>query len=430
MKVINIFSGLRDFFILWGSQTVSSLGTAMTNFALVIWVYNQEGTASSITLLTICIFLPTIFFRFIAGTVADRWDKKRIMLVADLVAACGTVTVLVLYSFSALQIWHLYIINFLLSFMDAFQVPAAYVATSLLVPKEQYVRVSGLQSFSGSVVRILAPALGSILLAFGGLMVVLIIDLVSFAIAFITLLVFIKIPEVVRNAENEQESFWKSCMAGINFLREHAALLHIILFFSVVNFLAKMSGDGMMSVFVLSRTGGDQNALGMVQTAVALGILVGSVLVTFMKPAKSKTKVIFISVCITFLVGELQSLTLSIPLWIVFAFVSYVPVALTGANLTAVMRANVPIEMQGRVFSARDTIQNCTIPLGLFLGGVLTDHVFEPFMAAESPLQGVLSLVFGSDKGAGIALIFCIVGIIGFIISFLCLKNPIYRELD
>lgn len=145
MNKTNIFLGLRDFFVLWSSQAVSSLGTAMTNFALIIWVYNQKGTASSITLLTICSFLPTIFFRFIAGTIADRWDKKRIMLLADLMAACGTVTVLVLYSFSALQVWHLYIINFLLSFMNAFQNPASYVATSLLVPKEQYVRVSDLQ---------------------------------------------------------------------------------------------------------------------------------------------------------------------------------------------------------------------------------------------------------------------------------------------
>ena len=163
MKQLNIFAGLRDFLILWGSQSVSTLGTAMTNFALIVWVYGQKGTASSITLLSVCSFVPSILFCFIAGTIADRWDKKRIMLAADLVAALGTVTVLILYLSSTLQIWHLYIINFLLSFMNAFQNPASYVATSLLVPKEHYVRVSGLHAFSGSIVTILAPALGSTL---------------------------------------------------------------------------------------------------------------------------------------------------------------------------------------------------------------------------------------------------------------------------
>ena len=226
-----LFSGLRDFLILWGSQAVSTLGTAMTNFALIIWVYQQEGTASSITLLSVFSFLPSILFCFIAGTIADRWDKKCIMLLADLLAALGTVAVLILHVTSTLAIWHLYGINFLLSFMNAFQAPASYVATSLLTPKEHYVRVSGLQAFSRSAITILAPALGSALLAFGGLKTVLIFDLISFAIAFFILLFFIRLPAITKKVEETKISFWQSCMVGINFLRAHKALLHIILFF-------------------------------------------------------------------------------------------------------------------------------------------------------------------------------------------------------
>lgn len=315
--------------------------------------------------------------------------------------------------------------------MNAFQSPASYVATSLLVPKEQYLRVSGLQSFSGSIITILAPALGSSLLAFGGMRTVLIVDLVSFAIAFITLLFFIKIPEVVRCTVEVHESFLKSCMEGITFLREHVALFRIILFFAVVNFFAKIGGDGMLSAFILGRTGGDQKALGMAESAVALGILIGSILVTFMKPAKNKVNVIFISCGLTFFFGNLVlSLTPSLPFWTAAAFSSYVPVALLGANLTAVMRVHVPIEMQGRVFSARDTLQNCTIPLGLFLGGILADHVFEPFMANTSPLQQALTIVFGTGKSSGIAVIFFIVGVIGLVISLVALKNPLYQSLN
>ncbi len=431
MKKQHIWGGLRDFLVLWGSQSVSALGTAMTNYALTVWVYGQKGTVSSLTLLTICSFLPTILFRFAAGTIADRWNKKQIMLLADLMAACGTLAVLILHSFSALQVWHIYIINFLLSFMDAFQRPASYVATSLLVPKEQYSRAGGLQTFSDSVVTILAPALGSALLVFGGITSILIIDLISFAVAFITLLVFVKIPDVVRGAEEIREPFLKSCTAGINFLREHAALLRIVLFFAVINFFAKIGGDGMLPAFILGRTGGDQKALGMAESAVALGILAGSVLVTFMKPAKSRVRVIFLTCGLSFLLGNVvQSLTHTVPFWIAAAFASYVPVALLNANLTAVMRTHVPIEMQGRVFSARDTIQNCTIPLGLFLGGALADHVFEPLMTTVSPFQKTLSAFFGTGKGSGIAFLFFIVGIIGFVISLLCLKDPSFRTLD
>ena len=431
MKKLNILAGLRDFLILWSSQAVSTLGTAMTNFALIVWVYEQKGTASSITLLSVCSFLPSILFCFIAGTIADRWNKKRIMLLADLFAACGTATVLVLYVFSALQIWHLYVINFLLSFMNAFQNPASYVATSLLVPKEQYIRVSGLQAFSGSVITILAPALGSAVLAFGGLTTVLVIDLVCFAIAFLTLMFFIRIPEVKRKAEETQESFMKSCMAGINFLREHSALLRIILFFAFINFIAKMGGYGMMPALILSKTNGDQISLGSVQAAVGIGVLVGSILVTVLKPMKSKTKVVFFSCGVSFLLGDVGiSLAHSLSLWIAAAFTSNVPMAFLNANLTAIMRTNVPIEMQGRVFSARDTIQYSTIPIGLFLGGVLADYVFEPFVDSASPFAQMLSILIGTGKGSGIALMFLIVCVIGTVTSFACLKNPIYKRLD
>ena len=86
--------------------------------------------------------------------------------------------------------------------------------------------------------------------------------------------------------------------------------------------------------------------------------------------------------------------------------------------------------MQGRGFSTRDNIQYSTIPVGLFLGGVLADHVFEPFMTATSSLREILSFFFGTGKGAGIAVIFFIVGIIGFITSFIALKNPLYQSLN
>ena len=430
MNKKSIFKGLRSFLILWSSQSVSSLGTAMTEFALIIWIYGKTGNASSVTMLTICSFLPTILFRFIAGAIADNWDKKRIMLIADFAAACGTLTVLLLYSFSALQAWHLYVINILLSFMNAFQIPASYVATSLLVPKEQYTRVGGLQAFAGSVVNILAPALGSILLTFGGLSVVLIFDLISFVIAFLTLLLFIKIPTVERKTVEREESFIKNCLSGIYFLKEHAPILHMVLFFNVINFLAKIGNDGMLSPFVLSRSGNNQAALGMVQTAVALGILAGSIIITLSKPAVNKTSVIFVGCAVTCFGNVVQSLTHTPMAWCVAAFISYLSAAILNANLDTVMRTNVPIEMQGRVFSAKDMLQNCTIPLGLFLGGVLADHVFEPFMATTSPLQAMLSKFFGSGSGAGIAVMFFCVGVLGTVISITRLRKSIYNELN
>ena len=420
---------LHSFLLLWGSQTVSQLGTAMTDYAVIIWVYSRKGTASSVTLLTVCTFLPTIFFRFLAGSAVDRWNKKRIMLIADLLAACGTLAVLLLHSTDVLQIWHLYVINFLLSLMNAFQEPASFVAVSMLVPKEHYARAGGLQGFSGAAVSILAPALGALLVASGGLDLVLIVDLATFAFAFLVLLFLIRIPEEEQK-ETQDEPFSKTCMAGIRYLKEHTAILRITLFLAVINFLAKLGNDGMLSPFILGRTGNNQPVLGAVESFTALGVLAGSLLATLMRPAKKRVPLIFITTGLVFSGNIIQSLTSQPWLWCAAAFVSYVMAAVMNVNMDTMMREKVPLEMQGRVFSAKSTLQNFTIPPALLLGGLLADTVFEPFMQEDSPMQQVLSGIFGTGKGAGIGLMFFIVGIAGMAVSFTRLRKPVYRELD
>lgn len=420
---------LHSFLLLWGSQTVSQLGTAMTDYAIIIWVYSQKGTASSVTLLSVCSFLPTIFFRFLAGSAVDRWNKKRVMLIADLLAACGTLAVLVLHSTDVLQIWHLYVINFLLSLMNAFQEPASFVAVSMLVPKEHYARAGGLQGFSGAAVSILAPALGAVLVAAGGLDLVLIIDLATFAFAFFVLLFLIRIPEAERK-KTEEEPFSETCLAGIRYLKEHTAILRITLFLAVINLLAKLGNDGMLSPFILGRTGNNQSVLGAVESFTAAGVLAGSLLASMMKPAKKRIPLIFITTGLVCAGGVIQGLTSRPWIWCAAAFASYLLAAVMNVNVDTVMREKVPLEMQGRVFSAKSTLQNFTIPPALLLGGLLADAVAEPFMLADSPVQRVLSVLFGTGKGSGIGLMFFAAGLAGMLISFTRLRKPVYRELD
>jgi MFS family permease len=403
----------------------------MSGYALVIWAYEQKGTASSIAWLTACSYLPSVLFCFIAGTLADKWDKKKVMLTSDFVAALGTLTVLCLYSTDNLQIWHLYIINTLISLMNAFQNPASYVAVSLIAPKEQYTRVSGLQAFSNSLINIISPALATALLSFSGLKMILVLDLLTFGIAFSTLLFFIHIPPVSSDNSERKESFLKSCLDGLNFLKEHRALLQIILFFAFINLLAYLTGFGILPALILARTGDNQSILGMVSSSIGIGTLVGSVIVTAAKPAKRKTHVIFISLAVSFLLANiLWAVGQNAWIWVFAAFAGNLPLPFLGANMTTIMRTKVPTQMQGRVFSTRDTLQFFTRPLGLFLSGILADKVFEPFMQSASPFQRFLSAIVGTGKGSGIAVMFLITGVTGVISSLISLGNPVYKELD
>lgn len=427
MKHFHFIKELKDFLLLWASQAISELGTAMTSYAMVIWVYGHKGTATSLTALTLCTFMPTILLRFIGGTLADRWDKRRIMLAADVFAACGTLMILVLYSFDVLRIWHLYIINVLLSGMNAVQAPASFAATSVLVPAKHYTRAGGLQGVSGATIYILSPALGSVLLVWGGIEMVLLFDLASFAVAFVTLLLFIRIPRQTAQKNTQGESFWQSCLVGVRYLKQNKAMLSITLFIAITNFLAKIGNDGMLAPFILARTGNNQQILGMVQSGVAIGLLLGSMLATAMKPVKKKTRLIFLLYAFIFSGNIVQGVSDQARVWFAAAVITYAAAAVMNANLTTVLREYMPVEVQGRVFSAKDTLQNCTIPLGLLLGGILADHLFEPLMMNQS---GVLSAIFGTGGGAGLALMVCCAGVLGCIVSLVQLGNPVYRELD
>lgn len=420
MKKNNLsLSKLRPFLWLWASQSISAMGTEMTNYALVIWAYGQTGTATSLTTLTLCSFLPTILFRFVAGAVADRWNKKRIMLVSDLAAACGTLAILTLYTSGSLTVMWLYGINFLLSLMNAFQVPAAYVATSLLVPKKYYTRTGGLQAASGALISILSPVLGSLALTLGGLETVLTVDLITFAAAFLTLF-FLPIPTLRQETGEGMESLGRTVASGFQYLRRHPSLLRLILLIAFVNFLAKLGTDGQMPAFILSRTENSQSVLGAVQSAVALGLLAGGTLTAFLKPPKNDTRRILSMCALVFLAGIFFSVSRNAPLWCTFAFLQYTFAAVMNVYWGAKMRTEVPIAMQGRVFSTRDTVQNCTIPLGLYLGGILTDKVFEPIMSRPSALRLLFSPVFGEENGAGIALLFFLVSVLGFLVCGPC----------
>lgn len=431
MERFKEFLNLKKFLIFWGSQTVSSFGTAMTAYAMIIWTYQQQGTASSITWLAVCYYLPSILFCSLAGVIADRWDKKKIILLSDSVAALGTVSILILYTLGSLAVWHLYIINTLLSLMNAFQHPAAYVTETLLIPKEQYVRASGLQSFSNSLVTILTPALATAILAFGGVQTVLIVDLFSFAVAFLILLVFITIPPVDRPMVKSEDSVFHGFLVGLGFFRQHRALLRIIVFFSCMNLLASLAGNSILPAMVLARTGGNQTVLGLVTSAIGLGSLAGSILVTLLKPAKHRTRVVFLTCAFSFLLCDvLWGVGKTAEIWIFAAFTGNLPLPFLNANLTTIMRIQVPLDLQGRVFATRDTLQFITIPIGLFLGGALADTIFEPFMMAASPVQWMLSMVVGSGKGSGLAVMFLFSGIIGCVASLVCLGNRDIRLLD
>lgn len=159
---------LKDFLILWSTQSVSQLGSSITAFALTLWLYEKTGSSLSTASLTICSYAPYVLMSIFAGALTDRFDKKKTMLVCDVFAVLCTITVFGLYHTNRLRVWHLYALNAISGLMNTVQQPASEVAMTLIIPEEYYQQTSGLRSLSRSLISILNPLIATALYAFAG----------------------------------------------------------------------------------------------------------------------------------------------------------------------------------------------------------------------------------------------------------------------
>ena len=415
-KLKTFIRELHSFLVLWSTQSLSSLGSSMTGFALIIWSYQQQGSALSTALLSVCSYTPYILMAIFAGALSDSWNKKITMLASDTFAALCTAASLLLLCTGRLEIWHLYLLNALNGLMSTVQRPAADVAVSLLIPKKYYQRTSGMQQLSNSLINIITPAAASAVLALAGIEAVLIFDLLTFAVAFIALLCFVKIPEPPAR-EEQRETMMQSVRSGLGYLKQNRGILDLILFLAVINLIASIY-EAALPAMLLSREGGGEAALGIVNTAMGIAMLAGSVLVSFLPAPKSRVRVICNSLLFAMSTENfLLALGHSVPVWCIGAALGWIFIPMMNANMDVLLRNRIPIEMQGRVFSVRNSLQFFTIPIGYFVGGLLVDRVFEPLMASL-PQGTFLTALFGSGKGSGAALLFFVIGFAGM---FTCL---------
>ncbi len=404
---------LKDFYILWSTQSISQLGSSLTQFALTLWLYEKTGSALSTAALTICTYAPYVVMSILAGALTDKFDKKKTMLICDALAAVGTVLVFVLYKTDLLAVWHLYAINALSGLMNTVQQPASEVAYTLIVPKEYYQKTSGLQSLSRSLISIGSPLIASALYGLAGLDAVIAVDLVTFAAAFIALAFFIRIPEVSSDGKTEGNVLALAA-EGLRFLKANPLVLYVILFMSGVNFIAS-SFDAVLPALVLPNPRGGNNVLGIVTSCSGIAMIIGSLLVTRLPKPKDRVKVIYLTMLFSLGIENfLLAFSRNPVVWCIGQVIGWMLVPVMSANQNVIMRNSVPVELQGRVYACRNTLQFFTIPLGLLFGGFMVDQVCEPFMAANRS-NAFLTQLFGSGKGSGASLMMFILGLAGII---------------
>ena len=415
----NELSGLKDFLILWSTQSVSQLGSSITGFALTLWLYEKTGSSLSTAALAICSYAPYVLMSIFAGALTDRFDKKKTMLGCDVFAAICTMIVFVLFRTNSLLVWHLYVLNAISGLMNTVQQPASEVAMTLIIPEKYYQKTSGLRSLSSSLISILNPLIATSLYSLLGLNGVIAVDIGSFIIAFTTLLFFIRIPE---NKSVERERVLVLAKEGLMFLRENPLIMALILFMAGVNLTAS-AFDATLPGYVLPNPKGGSSVLGIVTSCSGVAMIIGSLIVSVLPKPKNRVKIIYLTMM--FSLGTenfLLAFSREPVLWCVGQVIGWVLVPVMSANMDVILRTTIPVELQGRVYACRNTLQFFTIPIGLFLGGFMVDNVCEPFMRVYGDLS-ILKTLFGTGKGSGAALMMLLLGISGSLICIITGKK-------
>lgn len=427
-SAMNTLREMRVFLLLWGTQAFSGLGSAMTGYALVVWSYTQQGSALMTAGLMVASYAPYVLCSVFAGALSDRWDKRRTMLACDAMAALTTLVTLLLLKTGTLQIWHLYVVNEVNGLMNTVQQPASEVATTALLPEKHYQKVGGLKQLSSSLNGILTPMLAMAVLGLAGMDGVILFDLATFAVAFLALLLFIRIPEATRNTE-QPEPLMQSVRAGLDFLREKRGVLALILFLAAINLVASMY-NAALPAMLLSREGGGEAVMGFFNTFTAGTMLIGSLIAAWLPAPKSRVRVVAWTLLLSMSTENFcLAFGRTLPVWCVGAFLGWIAIPLMNANLNAIMRLNIPQSIQGRVYAARNSLQFFTIPVGYMLGGAAVDMIFEPLMACQA-VDGLLPRLFGTGKGSGAACFFAVLGVMGVVTCIIFCRNKRLRAMQ
>ncbi len=401
------------FIIIWIGQFFSMAGSFMTSFALGIWAWEKTGSAQALAMVSVCTYAPLIIVTPFVGVLVDRWNRKLVMMLSDLGAVLSSVIVFVLFISGRLEIWHIYATTAFASAFQAFQWPAYSSSVTIMVPKKYYSRASGFTSMVESASNIAGPVAAGALIGLIGVKGILIVDILTFILAIITLL-FIPIPRPsIKPGKYSLHEFWHDLTYGFRYIFAKPGLLGLQMIFFGANFMTVIAW-AVVSPMILARTGSDAQILGLVQSFAAFGGLVGAIFLTLWGGPKKLVRGVLIGWTLSGILGRLfMGLSQQPWAWMLSAFfLAFFMPTVNGCN-QAIWQKKVPPEKQGRVFCVRRCIAQVTIPISMAISGWLADEVFGPAFISSDQWGGRLfGWVFGIGEGAGFSMMIAISGIL------------------
>jgi DHA3 family macrolide efflux protein-like MFS transporter len=423
--------GMAAFTVIWVGQLVSVLGSAMTQFALMIWIWERTGQATAMALMGFFTFVPMVIMMPIAGALVDRWNKKLAMMLGDLAAGLGSVAILLLFQSGSLQIWHLYLIGIFIGAFGSFQWPAYSSAITLMVEKKNYARASGLVGLVESVAGIFGPPMAAFLLVMLDISGILVIDIITFTFAIgVLLLVHIPNPPPAEDLKTGFRGVFKDAGYGFKYIFKRKPLLGLQLTFFVFN-LVSTFGMVVFTPMILARTGSDRLILASVQSTLAIGGVVGGLaLAVWGGPRRKIHGLLGGMIVVSAIFGLGFGIGQTPFIWMIFGFMAMLLIPTLNGSSQAIWQSKVPANRQGRVFAARMVIAQGAGAVAMILVGPLADFYFEPAMAVKGSLASTFGWLVGTGPGAGMGLMILLSSFISMFVGIVAYRVRIIRNVE
>ena len=395
---------MRTFLLVWFGQLISTIGSYMAEFALILWAWNLTGSTTAIALVGFFSQLPRIPITLFAGIVVARYRRKWLMILGDSVAALSTLGIALLYLTDALQIWHLYLAAALNGGFGQIQHLAYQASVSLLVPRTQLTRANSLRAAVHYGSNILGPALAGLLYPLIGLLGILWLDLMTFGVA-IALLLRATIPHPA--TQTKPEPLLSQLTFGFRYVWQKPGLRSFLLITAMFWFFHDLGG-AVYDPMILARTNGSAQVLASAGAAAGIGGVTGAVVLSLWGGPKQRVQGLLAGFIGAGLSKTVFGLGRSPQVWIPAQFCSSLNFPLLGSSESALWMEATPTAIQGRVFAAHALAVQSVSALAVLLVGPLADQWLEPMM--QSGIPG-----FGSGPGTGMAVLYvaCAVAMIG-----------------
>ncbi|MHA1989476.1 MAG: MFS transporter [Candidatus Hodarchaeales archaeon] len=392
-------SNLKGYFLVWGGQSVSLLGSQIVAFAIIWWL---TFTTNSEIVLSVAMFfelVPLVIFSPIAGVVADRFSRKKIMIITDSMQALVTLALIYLFFAGIANFYYVLIILGFRATLQAFQAPAIFAIVPSMVPQKHIGRINAIQQFVNGIILVLSPAIGALLIEVVGvnnIAEILWIDVLTFVFALITI-AFVFIPLMKRETidSTDKSSFTDDFREGISYIRA-SGLLPVFALFMVYNILFNPI-VALLPLFVKDIHLGGATEYSIFIALFALGSLTGSILMTITNITPKIMSILLIStisVIGLFLVALAPQGSF---------FIMYMGMALVGISVglidilfISLLQIVVPLELQGRVASSVIMIIKSVSPLAVVFVGFFTEITGSlTLFYILSPSIMVIVLIYG-----------------------------------